>query len=300
MALAVASTSTASANNSASIVVTKPSGVAAGDLLVIVAVAEHDGTNGLGNSTITCTGFTESVQVAREGDNVNTDLNVQGILLYRIADSSDVSASNYTVASNTGSETMGAVAMLRITGWTTGNPVLYKNESNSSLTISSISLTRPAPTLMIMFVARKNDNEGFSFASYSVTSGESNPTWTEVLDANVVVNATADSRRISAGVAYANTSNTSSVTAYSATPTDLNVGSNGTDADISFLAILVEPTNVTTNISPLAVTPTLFAPTVSQVNVNPDVSHLSVTPNFSGLEASSSSDGTRWTPISKS
>lgn len=297
MALVVASTSTVATNNANDLTITKPSGVASGDLLVIVATGEHDGNNGLGNAVISCSGFTKQLSPARDGDNSNTDRNVGSVFLWKIADSGDVSASNYTI-SLAGSETLGLATMFRITGWTSGNPIFTSTSSNSSISPSSLSLTRPASQLLIMCVARKEDSEAWSFDSYSITSSDSNPTWTEVQDTYVEVNTSTDSRRISHAVAYANSSNTSNITAYSATATDLNVGTNGTSSDISFLAIICEPQSPTADVSHLAITPTIDGITGSN-NVVADVSHQAITPTINGITTTSSSSGVVWTTIDK-
>lgn len=297
MALAVASTSTVTGSSADTLVITKPSGVTVGDLLVIVASGEHDGNNGLGNSQIACSGFTKQLSPSREANNSNTDLNLGSVLLWKIADSGDVSASNYTITL-AGSESLGLACMFRITGWTSGNPVYSSHTSNSSISPSSLSLGRPSSQLLIMCVARKDDDEGWSFGSYSVTSGDSNPTWTEVQDTYTTVNNTTDARRVSHGVAYAITSSTSAITAYSATATDLNVGTNGTASDISFLAVICEPADATGTNNLHSVEPVIFGNTSAVVGTAGTNALHEPSPEFFDQSGSGTAP-TQWTNEAK-
>ena len=285
MSLVVASTSTVATNNAADLTITKPSGVAVGDLLVIMAAAEHDGNDGLGDARITCSGFTEGVQAAREGNNSNTDLNVSCALLWKIADSGDVSASNYTISDENGTEGLGIAVMLRITGWTSGNPIWASRGTNTSyIETTGLTLSRPYPQLLLMMSAIKQDTEEYNFASPAIYSASSNPTWTEVYDNWVTVNASSDGRVISAAFYYANSSDTTTITGYETVASTIaGGGSTGSASGVGLIAVIVEPTNVTTDVSHLAITPTLEGVTASQVNVVTDLSHLAVIPTLNGV-----------------
>lgn len=202
MALAVASTSIAKADNAANVVVTKPTGVAVGDLLLIGTYTTTTGA--------TCTGFTNAYNTAPI------------TLLYRIADASDVSASNYTVVCG-GSDDSGTVAMLRITGWTgSGNPVhsftsqMTASQDSSAtvvLTQTGLSIKRPTPSAIIAFLSFFSSGgstvSSSGFSGYSATSGVANPTWTELEDTNFT-DANADKQTFS--FAYAETTSTSDIT----------------------------------------------------------------------------------------
>lgn len=290
MALAVASTSSTSSDNAASLVLTKPTGVSVGDLLVIIAAGEHDGNNGTDNSTIACTGFTKQLQPARENNNSNTDRNVAAVFLWRIADSSDVSASNYTVT-NYSTQTLGVAAMFRITGWTTGNPIYSSRSENGGYVSSGFSLSRVSPQLLIMANVIKEDSRGYSFASPTMTSSDSNPTWTEVVDANVVVNQDTDTRRISMAVYYANSSALSNITAYTVTETAV-IGSLGGGGSVSFLAVLCEPLNATASNAVFQNSNEYFSPLTASTQ-EPSNDFQAIEPEFF-TQSATATNPTQW------
>lgn len=290
MALAVASTSTASTDNGNNVVVTKPTGVQVGDLLLIAVP-------GLGNAAASCTGFTVAINEFADFSGGLQDLSLT--LLYRIADSSDVSASNYTVDPGISATDSGAVVMMRVTGWTTGNPVFASQRDGSSqdgtpftLNPTGLSIARPAGCLLLMLNIFGSNVSTFStatFDSYSVTSGVANPSWTEILDTTFSTQSGAI--RGSFAVAYANTTDTSPITAFSVTgATDAN---GGEDTEMALLLVLCEPVSPTPDVSHNAVPPTIHAPTVTQVNVAPDVSHNALPPTIHAPTARATSP-TQW------
>lgn len=291
MALAVASTSTASSNNANNIVITKPTGVQSGDLLLIASWSNPNGT-------ATCTGFSEAARVNYDAPGGVPDSGV--ILLYRIADSSDVSASNYTIEFNGAGDTddSGSAAMLRVTGWTTGNPVFqyesvssFQDASSFTLTSGTIALKRPSASLLLMISSMNTNNSPYStatFSGYSVTSGVANPSWTEVIDVAVGVQS---GPQVSLSVAYANTTSTTDITQFSVTGATDTGGTD--DSETAMLCVLCEPISPTTDISHNAVPPTIFAPTVTQVNTAPDISHLAIPPTINGVDAQATSP-TQW------
>lgn len=294
MALAVASTSIASTNNANNVVVTKPTGVAVGDLLLIAVP-------GLGGGAASCTGFSVAINDFADFSGGLQDLSLT--LLYRIADSSDVSASNYTVDPGISVTDSGAVAMLRVTGWTSGNPLFASVGDSSSQDAASftinptgLSLKRPGACLLLMLNLFGSNNSPYStatFSGYSVTSGVANPTWTEVIDTTFQ---TSSGPTGSFALAYANTTDTSDITEFlvnGATDT------GGTaDTERILLCVLCEPISSTTDISHNAATPSIHAPTVSQVTVAPSLSHNSVTPTINGIPTVATAP-TQWTNQNK-
>lgn len=298
MALAVASTSTVSTSNADNLTINKPSGVASGDLLLIIA-------SGYGTDSITSSGFTSALEKAAVIGGDTQERQCVVTLLYKIADSGDVSASTYTIAQS-GTEGLGNACMLRVTGWSSGNP-LYASSSAQNDTAgggttvlgnSSLTLSRPGQQLLIM-AHTANSTSGattiYSMAGYSVTSSDSNPTWTEVIDAEVQVYTSTDLGTNQLSVAYAITSNTSTITAYEATLTDVAAPTTGV---AYWLAVLVAPLSHTADVSNLSVTPTL-AGAESVHSAGADISHLTVTPTLNGPDGFSTTDGTIWTPINK-
>lgn len=276
MALVVESVSSVATSNADNLTITKPTGVVVGDLLVIMAMGEHDGNAG-STSKIDCTGFTKQLSPAGPPNNSNTDLNRGAVFLWRIADSTDVAASNYTITLP-GTETLGIAGMFRISGWTSGNPV-YASSAPLSLTNSGLSLTRPSPSLLLMLNGIKEDSQTYSFSAQSITSGGSNPTWTEVVDASISVNQTSDTRSISTVISYANDSNTSAITAYSVTQTSTG-GASGTPSPISILAVICEPINATGTNALLEVQPAVFPANVLEVGGTGTNALLEVSPEM--------------------
>jgi hypothetical protein len=295
MALAVASTSSVATSNADNLVITKPSGVQSGDLLVICAMGEHDGNAGF-VSEIASSGFTKQLAPAGPNNNGATDQNRGAVFLWRIADSTDVSASNYTISLN-GSETLGIAAMFRITGWTTGNPI-FSSATALDKSASSLNLVRPTENLLIMLNGIKQDDLRYSFSAPSITASSGNPSWTEVVDSWVTVNGGPDPRSISCAVYYANDTNTTNVTAYGVTATGIG-GSGGSESGVSFLAVLCEPQNATGDVSHINITPAIEGVTASQVNIGAEVSHQAITPTINGIGTQNSSDRTQWQNESK-
>ena len=296
MALAVASTSTVSTADADNLTLTKASGVQVGDLLIIIA-------SGYSSSSITCSGFTEAIPVPLVIGGDTNERQCYLTLLYRIADASDVSASNYTIAKS-GSDSLGNACMLRVTGWISGNPVFTSSQGTGSTyaigyTIGngSLSLPRPVSQLLIQaYTLNYTDSGGNSnLSAYTITSSDSNPTWTEIIDADSVVNSASDSAENHLAVAYAITSNTSTITAFEAT---IGGSVTGNIGGAYFLVVIAEPQNVTADVSHLAVTPTIESVTASQVNVALDVSHLAITPTIEGIPTRDNSS-TQWTNQTK-
>ena len=299
MALVVESVSTASATNGDTITITKPTGTTDGDLLLLIA------TGYLDDNSLASSGFTESInlQVDVVGDTLERQLELK--MFYKLAGGSE--PANYTITKG-GSETLGNSCMLRVSGWSSGDPVFDSASTGGAVDISGggaqgqsgLTVLRPAGQLLVMAHALNNTDGGtsiFSMASPSITSSDSNPTWTEVIDNSVLVNQSSDSATNYLHVSYAITTDTSDITAYSATLTESTSQNNVGRA--MFLSCIVEPTSVTPDISHLAVTPDVDSLTVSQVNVAPSVSHLIATPELKGLETKSTSDQTQWTNTTK-
>ena len=294
MALAVASTSSATVSDAASVTVTKPTGVAVGDLLLI---ATHASMGTGGNAT--CTGF--SVAASNWDDEAGGLPDQGNTLLYRIADSSDVSAANYAV-SHGGSNYSGTVAMLRVTGWTTGNPVFgtavatgTQDATSFTLSASGLSLKRVSASSLILslntFHSNNSPYSSSTFSGYSITSGVANPTWIEIVDATISMFGGLD--KASFACAYATTTDTSDITAFSVTGATDTGGT--ADTESSLLVVINEANSPTADVSPLAVTPTVTSPTAAN-SVAGTISPLAVTPVINGFTTRGDTlNTTRWT-----
>lgn len=290
MALVVESTSTVSANDASSLTITKPLGVAVGDLLLLIA-------NGNNLSTYpTCTGFTQILTSSADG-NEDTCL----ALLYRIADASDVSASNYTV-DVTGTDNQGAAAMLRVSGWVSGNPLFASSASSTvidsasySIGQSGLSITRPGQQLLIIAGNHKSDDDYADYSGYSITSSDSNPTWT-VLANNVDYTTASGAKENTFFVAYAVSTDTSTITAYSADVASSITG--GIDSDAYFFAVFVAPIDATGTNALLSVSPTVFDNAGVDVGGNGTNALLEVEPEFFN-QSGSGTTRTAWVNESK-
>jgi hypothetical protein len=288
MALVVESTSSASANNSDSVTVTKPANVAVGDLLLIAA-------SGYNLDLPACSGFTVGVS---KTTTTGTDMSIA--LLYRIADASDVSASNYSVTL-AGAATSGVVGMLRVSGWTSGNPVYTSASSDTTgdpITASGasgLSVGRVSQQLLLILNGFKSDSGALSsasFSNYSITSSDANPSWTEVVDATVPINTS--TINIGFSCAYALSSNTSTITAYN---TDVSSDANG-DADLicSLLVVINSPVNASGSNALHSADADFFAP-VASVGTTGTNALLSADADFFAPSARATSN--TWTPLTK-
>lgn len=248
MALAVASTSTAVANNAESLVITAPTGIDTGDLLILVLVQSQGGDVGIPS------GFTEMLTA----DDPNDYL----AMYYKVAVLADESAVNYTVTG--GTDTLGGAVMLRVTGWSSGNP-LYDSSTieqsavdlPSSVGRNGITVDRPSQQLLIMaYATADNDNDLPTGAgTYTVTSSDSNPTWTEVLDSVSDIRFAANNIDAAFAVAYAVSSDTSQITDYSIAI----AGTPVIDTIFSMLAVIASPQDAPGNAVFATSTQTAFA-----------------------------------------
>lgn len=291
MALVVESTSTVSANDADNVVITKPASVAVGDLLILIATGD-----GLSNKA-TCTGFTEILTSSADG---NVDTNVT--MLYRIADASDVSASNYTVAVAGSATSSGAAAMLRVSGWVSGNPLFASSASSTvidsasySIGQSGLTITRPGQQLLIIAGNHISEDHYADYSNYSITSSDSNPTWT-ILSNNVDYTTASGIYKQTFFVAYAVSTNTSTITAYSADVASSITG--GIDSDAYFFAVFVAPIDATGTNALLSVSPTVFDNAGVDVGGNGTNALLEVEPEFFN-QSGSGTTRTAWVNESK-
>ena len=280
MALAVASTSTASANNASSVVVTKPTGVQAGDLL-IASVA--------GNVIPTISGFTVG---QTESYNGPAAFDVSVSILWRIADSSDVSASNYTVSGTAG--TLGSVVMLRVTGWATGNPFFFIDTLTTShdgdlVVDETVSALRPFQQLLLLTGCSLSAENYSDYSTYQITSSDSNPTWVEVAENDFLTQSSANWH--SHFLAYAISSNTSTITKWGFNITASSTG--GPDQEVIIFALSVSPQTVVADVGRADNTPTIFGVTATQVTVVADVSRVDTPPTIHGIPAKATAP-TQW------
>lgn len=209
MALVVESTSFNSGNNLSSLAVTAPSGITTGDLLIHV-VHSYQAPSG------PPTGFTEIVSYDTIGSLVNRG-DSHFLVSYKIAAPADESAGSYSVSwGGSLPDDGGAAVMLRVSGWTTGNP-LYNSHTGTGA-VGAVSLSRPNDQLLIMVMGGGTDDNTitpFNFTNFAITSSDSNPTWTRVCDLAYVAHGDVDPASKPFALAYATSTDTSTITGYS-------------------------------------------------------------------------------------
>lgn len=203
MAVAVQSSATTAWASADSVVITKPTGVAVGDLLI--AQIAVDG--GSARSITAPSGWTAITQV-------NQDVEIGVAVFWKIATSTEVSASNFTFTVNSASFLAGG--MVRITGHNPNVPI-WTSAGDDAANVQNPTFTNTitpavANSMLFMFIGGRNTG-GSALASYAIVT--SNPTWTEQWDVN------AGGTGYSMGMAYALRSQTtatgdSSVSAASA------------------------------------------------------------------------------------
>lgn len=152
-------------------VVTKPVSLAVGDLMI----AQHAAQVGNGGSTPP-TGF------GALGEQLDGANNLQSYLYYKIADSSDVAASNFTFSTANSSQQIASIT--RITGHTSlVSTYIYGEGSTSNTATPSIAGASITPngrgdSLFLQFWSSSSAtsaNSGYAIAT-------SNPSWTEAFD----------------------------------------------------------------------------------------------------------------------
>lgn len=248
MALVVESSSSNTALTG-SVVVTKPTGVAVGDLLFGGFIYYETGSSVAPN---TPSGWTSiQSQSGFEGFNI----------FWRTADASDVSASNYTFSATGGDFIAGFI--LRISGQASGSEIASSEqdgnaaETNTTITETASISADTSDSLAIMIVCGSyNSATPGTAISYSSFNSTPSLTWTERIDTGPNTNGGGDGASIA--VATAPNSGTSNITQYGCT--------SGEVLDrqyFTILAIINSPQSATGTNALLEVSPTLFAPTAS-------------------------------------
>lgn len=262
-----------------SVVVTKPTGLAVGDLMIAIGATRR--TTG-GTNVVLPTGFTEY-------QSLNTgSMQIRHSVGFKIADSSDVAASNFTfTCGSTPNLFYGHLIRLSTNLSFPTNPIISGQIASDSAVTTNPTFTinvpsGPAGTFIIGSYFREDSTSGVS----NYTTAPVNQTWTERYDNNSVM--------LSNAIATATNASNTIFTVF-----ELDTVSSDNDNYLTFL-VVGEQNNVTSDISHLAVTPTLYGVTASQVNVGVDVGHQTITPSIRGVVTNDSSTGQVWTPIDKS
>lgn len=193
------------AQDGATCTVTKPTGLAVGDMMCAMAISHAD--SGTAPAVTPPAGWTTYTSYTDESFMIQ-------YVFYKVADSSDVAASNFSFT-HSGTNTRVQVGIARISGapstLATGNATGHVTTptSVSSFTIS-LDLTYNDVLLLAQIVGREGSNTR-TFSSYSVSG--TNPTWTEHADSSNNDSVDTSFAIASAGIATPRTLTNFSVTA---------------------------------------------------------------------------------------
>ena len=265
MAIVVESTASASTSTT-SLVITKPTGLAVGDLMVAVLSMYSNTFTDVIN---TASGWTLAGIESTSGGEV--------AIQYKYADSSDVAASNFTFTSS-GTPVLFGGSILRVSGAAAISPLQtfdgaqdFGNDTSAMTFATDFTPTTSGCLLVTGFLMFGDPGTG-TVSSYFVTG--SSPTWTELYD-YTIDSGTDD--EIMAG-AYAIQSDTNQITAFGATI------SIAKDDKIGVIAVFLPRVDVTVTNAPLEVQPAIFAPTMSNTNVVTNAL-LEVSPTITDINA---------------
>lgn len=245
------------------VTITKPTGLATGDLMLVVLSAHKAGGITINDESGWTTLGTNSVDDVRHK------------AMYKVADAGDVAASNFTFDVNSTTVTFGGI-LFRITGQSTTSPIADSHFGVESATTASPSfscsiLAGTADALLIMSLgAASLATGGATTSGYSISG--SNPTWTEQFDDR-------DGTAALLAVASATANSIAEITSFTATFSEtsaetggiliaISATTNGTasPAVISSVASVQTPTVVVTgNITATVIscTATIPAPVVA-------------------------------------
>lgn len=232
MAVAFASATQNSQGGDSDITVTKPTGLASGDMLVAFCIRDVDGFD-------TPSGWT----LLGEGGIITS--------FAKVADSGDAAASNFTFSPAGTSGDTSIVMLVRLTGTFTGgvaNLVIDAQGTDASTggeNLASFSgLTPVANNSVLLMAGAIQEGTDVAFSGYATANN--NPSWTEQYD----LSSTDSGINIEFALAYATYASTGATGNFSFTP-----DTNGTYS--GFLVSISESTNVTVNATPLIATGTI-------------------------------------------
>ena len=277
MAISVASTASADFATSSSVTITKPTGLAENDLLIACLAGDANIDTAAGWTTVnetTANGFTH--------------------IQYKIADSGDVAASNFTFTNSGSTNNIGG-ALLRITGHAptalfSGNGIDDYNNSATAFDFSFTGFTPIANNSLLVAVVfayqTTTDTDG-GVSGYTING--TNPTWTEVADFGIDDAGT----DMHYAVAYAVQTTASEINTFDATYSDVDAS---TDYGMT-LAALSPQTDINVTSQHLSVSPAFHA-VDPQVGVSASQSgHLAVSPTF--FSGSATAGTNNWTNITR-
>lgn len=281
MAVAYASVNSTNflTTQASSITITKPTGLAAGDLL-IAFLGKTDTVNPTTSDIDTPAGWTSVGNQKFDSNEVELKI------VYKIADSADAAASNFSFTSDEACH-LGGV-LVRVTGEGGSNPFAasefdLENSAATAKTYTAASTPATANSLIMAVYM------GINIPTLTIGTYISTPsiTWTEAAE---IQNDSAN-KDPGLAVAYGTYTGTSQFTQYGAT-------FSGAATTAAALLIITPQVDGNADVSHLAVTPTLNGLTATHGG-GADVSHLAVPPTLNSLPTTNTSDLPQWTNSDK-
>lgn len=282
MAVAIASKSGVARNATASsVTITKPASLAVGDLMIAhLARSDNDTT---ARAWATLAGWT---LIDGGDDNDGGSSGYSYSAQYKVADSGDVAASNFTFSLSSGTSDELAGHICRLTGISPANPVNAGDGThvNNDETPSFNNTITPSVASCMLLILASHAGGGTSKTTGTYAIATDNPSWTEEYD---------DHSSTSLTLAGASATRTQTT----ATGNSSFVSSGDATTDCQCIIVAVQPTtDVTVSPSVLVANASVQAPTI-QYGVNLSVSV--VTANVS-VQSPSISEKIVWSNTSKS
>lgn len=272
MAVAFGSIATATQNSGMglnSLTIPKPSGLAAGNLLIaILGIAD--------NEAYSLSGWTEKFN--------SGDTSHRMTVLTKKADAGDAAAANFIFASGGGSNRAKIGALVRVTGtsFAGADNITYDTDAATGTATPSYAggVTPIAANSLLIMGAFVEDD--VTMSGYAVTNN--NPAWTE--QADVLVNSTED---IALSVATATYAPTTTTGAYS-------LSLLASADSYGFLLSVIESQNAAGTTALLTPDTAFFAPVAS---ANTAGTAALLLPNITLFDASGDAVMPRWTNVEK-
>ena len=247
-----------SADNSLQVTLTKPAGLAAGELMI--AVISYSDT--VETQFFALTGWTSHTLSQESGDLVTT-------ILWKVADAGDAAASDFTFTKTAGDEVVNlCAALMRITGsGFSGLGNITAADSGISSDAAAVytgGVTPTANSLLIMIATSGGTTATAS--TYAIVT--SDPTWTERAELTSIDSSPDNNLVIATAVRTEATATGNFSLTWSADPGE----------SVGFLFSIQESTNVTVSPSVITATLSVQAPTVSGgATVSPAVITMTAT-----------------------
>ena len=284
MSVVIESSQTGSSSNSASVTVTKPTGLAVDDLIVAVIYA-HDTSGSPGLNTPSGWTLVGSNARAMTGSDI-----MEYAIFYKKAASGDVAASNFTFSAGTTMDFIDAV-LLRVSGIRTDVASLgaFSRQSKTDTDNPSFTVSLSPAQDNVLYIATFTSFD-IPFTATNVTLNGTNPTWTRYLNASHTVDSSA------AVQVFASIDATPESSITTVTPTE--TGSNsGTDSECS-LSFFMGQVDVNATLSLVTTSNTVFSP-LGSAGAHATIATTETTNEAFGITAIGST-GTKWTKINKS